>query len=361
MKLFYKSTSALVTLAVLLTLFSFTTAGAQESQEVPELNLQPSQSESSSDVAVIINGEEIKESQINQKVQQQLQRLPSQIPEQQRKQYEQRIKQQVLQQVVVEKLLDEQIEKEGIEVTDQEVVDYIKEMASQQETPMSLEEVKQLVEAQGQDFEQVKQDIKGQLKYKKLLEQQFADKIKVTEEEAKEYYENNKQEFENPEQVKASHILIESDPNDPNKSKKKAEKLLKQIQEGADFAALAKANSEGPSSQRGGDLGFFSKGQMVPAFEKVAFNLEPNEVSDEVVKTRFGYHIIKKTGEKKASTTSFEDAKENIMEQLKNQKRAELARDYINKLKEQADISYPGGKPQPARPSRPAPQQAPRP
>jgi peptidyl-prolyl cis-trans isomerase C len=360
MKSFCKLTSALTVLAVLLSLSSLATGAENESKQIPELNLQSSASESSSDAAVVINGEEIKENEIDQQVQQNMQRLPAQIPEQQRKQYRQRMKRQVLQQVVVEKLLDEQIKKQDIKVSDQEVVDYIKEMASQQETPMSLEEVKQLVEAQGQNFEDVKENIKGQLKYKKLLEKQFGNKIEVTEKEAEEYYKNNKQEFENPEQVKASHILIKSDPNDQNKSKKKAENLLKQIKEGADFAALAKANSDCPSSQRGGDLGFFGKGQMAPPFEKAAFALDVNEISD-VVKTKFGYHIIKKTDYNEPSTTSFKDAKENIMEQLKNQKRGELARNYINKLKEEAEISYPGGKPQPARRPRPAPQQAPTP
>jgi len=324
-----------------------TPSTSSDSENAPQLNITPPQPKPNG-VAVIINGKKIKESQIEKQVDENLQRLPAQIPQKTLEQYRQRMRSQILQQIIVENLLEEQAQKKDIEITDQQVIDYIKEQASQQETPMSIEEVKQLVEAQGQDFEQVKQDLAEQLKYKELLEKQFEGKIEVTEEEAKEYYENNKQQFANPEQVRASHILIKPDTSDPNidpnqadlQAKQKAETLLKQIKEGADFAELAKTNSDCPSSRGGGDLGFFSKGKMVPAFEEAAFALDVNEVSD-VVKTRFGYHIIKKTDQKEASTTSFEEAKETIIEQLKNQKKTQLARDYINKLKGEADIRYP--------------------
>ncbi|MFB6144301.1 MAG: peptidylprolyl isomerase [Candidatus Nanohaloarchaea archaeon] len=91
------------------------------------------------------------------------------------------------------------------------------------------------------------------------------------------------------EQVRASHILVSD--------KQKAENIKKQIENGKDFETLAKEASEGPSSENGGDLGFFGKGDMVKPFERKAFSLDVGEVSDPV-KTEFGYHIIKKTDEK---------------------------------------------------------------
>ena len=127
-------------------------------------------------------------------------------------------------------------------------------------------------------------------------------KIDVTENDANNYYSGNPKEFETPEQVKASHILIASDTSDtsvdPNDAKAKAlakaEQLLAQLKDGADFAELAKANSTCPSASKGGDLGFFSKGDMVAPFEEAAFALEPGQLSD-IVETKFGYHIIKRT------------------------------------------------------------------
>ena len=93
----------------------------------------------------------------------------------------------------------------------------------------------------------------------------------------------------------------------------------KDLAGGSDFAALAKDNSTCPSSQQGGDLGYFGKGQMVPAFEQAALSLKKGEMSD-VVETRFGYHIIKLMDKKAAETIAYKDAKPRIEDYLKNQK-----------------------------------------
>jgi peptidyl-prolyl cis-trans isomerase C len=111
--------------------------------------------------------------------------------------------------------------------------------------------------------------------------------------------------------------------------------LLSQIKKGADFAELAKANSACPSSAQGGDLGFFKRGRMLPAFEKAAFELETGQISD-VVETRFGYHIIKVTGRK----DTFEQFKDDLIEELKSRKKSEIAAEYIQSLRAQANIVY---------------------
>ncbi|UCF44540.1 MAG: peptidylprolyl isomerase [Planctomycetota bacterium] len=212
-----------------------------------------------------------------------------------------------------------------------------------------------MIEAYGKSFDEVKQRIKRGLGYQKLLETQWTDKINVTEEDAQKYYSENKREFETPEQVRASHILIKSDTtapdSDPNqakaKAKEKAEGLLKQIKEGADFAELAKVNSTCPSAAKGGDLDFFTRGRMVPPFEKAAFKLDIGQTS-EVVETRFGYHIIKVTDKKQAATKTFEQAKDDIMNTLTQTKQGEFAKTYIESLKADASILYPPGKEPPA-------------
>jgi peptidyl-prolyl cis-trans isomerase C len=262
--------------------------------------------------------------------------------------------------MIVEQLLDEKVKAANITVTDEEVMNQIKEIASQQQPPLSMEDFKALIEAYGQSFDDVKSRIRRGLTYQKLMGTQWAGKINVTEDDAKKFYSENKSKFENPEQVKASHILIKprtSDPNaDPNQAKTaakaKAEDLLKQIKAGADFAELARANSDCPSSKQGGDLGFFGKGQMVPAFEEAAFVLKPGQVSD-VVETEFGYHIIKITDHKDPNVTPFEQEKDNIIKLLTQTKQADFAEEYIKSLKANAKIVYPPGK-EPNAPSAPA-------
>ncbi|MDD5326881.1 MAG: peptidylprolyl isomerase [Phycisphaerae bacterium] len=302
-------------------------------------------------IAVTVNGVDIKESQIDAQLAPQLQKMATQLPPAFIEQYKKQLKQQVVEKMVIEELLDEKVKASKITVTDEEATERIKEMAAQQQPPLSMEDFKSLIEAYGKSFDEVKQQVKKGLGYQKLMEAQWAGKINVKEEDAKKYYSENKKEFEIPEQVRASHILITPDTSDPNAdpnqtkaaAKAKAEELLKQIKDGADFAELAETNSKCPSSKQGGDLDFFGKGQMVPAFEEAAFALKTGEVSD-VVETQFGYHIIKVTDRKDASVVPFEQAKDDIINMLTQTEQAKLAEEYVASLKAEAKIVYPPGK-----------------
>jgi len=174
-----------------------------------------------------------------------------------------------------------------------------------------------------------------------FVEKEFVSKTAVSEVEIRAFYDKNQDKFKQEEAVRASHILIGVDEkasaDDRKKALEKAEKLSKELAGGADFATLAKANSTCPSSQQGGDLGFFGKGQMVPPFEKTAFALKPGEISP-VVETQFGYHIIKLTEKKAAGTTDFKDVKANIEEFLKGQKINEAIQKYLADVRKTAKI-----------------------
>lgn len=174
-----------------------------------------------------------------------------------------------------------------------------------------------------------------------FIQQTIVSKTVVSEDESKKFYDQNSDKFQREETVKASHILIGVDAKatdaDKKAAKEKAEKLRKEIANGADFATVAKGNSTCPSSQQGGDLGFFGKGQMVPAFEKAAFAMKTGDVS-EVVETQFGYHIIKVTDKKNAETVSFKDAKPRIDDYLKGQKVNEAVSAYLEEARKQAKI-----------------------
>lgn len=174
-----------------------------------------------------------------------------------------------------------------------------------------------------------------------LLGKEVAEKVTVTDEEIKKFYDDNKDKFKNEETVRASHILIGVDEKasaeDKKKAKEKAELIRKRLVAGEDFAAVAKKESTCPSAPQGGDLGSFSRGQMVPEFDKVAFALKPGEISD-VVETKFGYHIIKVQEKKPAGTVSFDEAKKNIADYLKGQKIQKGVNEYLEKLRKDAKI-----------------------
>ncbi len=169
----------------------------------------------------------------------------------------------------------------------------------------------------------------------------FVPKAVVPEADIRSFYDKNLDKFKLPETVKASHILIGLDSKASGEEKKKAlekaEKLRKELAGGADFAALAKDNSTCPSSQQGGDLGFFGRGQMVEPFEKAAFALKPGEISS-VVETQFGFHIIKLVEKKTAETTDYKDVKEKIEGYLKGQKINDAVQQFIAETKKTAKI-----------------------
>lgn len=195
-----------------------------------------------------------------------------------------------------------------------------------------------------------KEDIEKSLEKELVATNYIGEISNVTEEEAKKYYESNKDEFLT---IRASHILVEnptetsnSDESDEventteeiesikKENKVKAQNILEQAKSGVDFSELAKKYSDDSSSENGGDLGFFTKGQMVEPFEKASFSLKVGQIYDEVVETDFGYHIIKKTDEK---YEEFDTIKEDLIYKLsyekQNKKLDELMEKYDVKVK----------------------------
>lgn len=168
------------------------------------------------------------------------------------------------------------------------------------------------------------------------------DAAAVSDEEVEKFYQENKDKFQQPAGVRASHILIRvpADASDADKAAKRAqlEALQARVKNGEDFAALASEFSEDPGSKpRGGDLGFFQRGRMVPEFDEAVFALKPNEVSD-IVTTQFGYHLIKLTDQQAARELSFDEVRERIAQGLKLRKRQEALNKHITELLKSAQV-----------------------
>ncbi len=158
---------------------------------------------------------------------------------------------------------------------------------------------------------------KRKIRFIAIDQEALRAKVNVTGQQIERYYNDNIQQYSTPEQIRASHILLKTEGKDDAAVKKEAEDLLAKIKAGADFAELAKEKSEDEASaKKGGDLDYFSKGQMVPEFDKVAFSLAPGQISD-VVKTQYGYHIIKVVDKKPAATKTLAEVRPQIEDQLR--------------------------------------------
>ena len=179
------------------------------------------------------------------------------------------------------------------------------------------------------------------VKYLLVDRDQMRSKIMITPQEIESYYNQNVQQFQQPEQVRASHILLKTEGKDEAAVRKQAEDILKQAKApGADFAALAKKYSEDDGSKvNGGDLDYFGKGRMVPEFEQAAFALQPGQISD-LVKSQFGFHIIKVVDKKPASTRTLDEMRTQIQEQLTAQRVEQQLGDRTRDL--DARITKPG-------------------
>lgn len=180
------------------------------------------------------------------------------------------------------------------------------------------------------------------VRYLLLDVQAIRNNITVPEQDIQRAYRQNIEQYSQPEQVRASHILLNTEGKDEAAVRAKAEDLLKQIKGGADFAALAKANSQDPASaSQGGDLDYFGKGRMVPEFESVAFSLPVGQLS-ELVKTPYGFHIIKVTDKKAAEVQPLDAVRPQITEQLKFERAQtrvqDLATAIAAELKTPADL-----------------------
>ena len=293
--------------------------------------------QSSAKNAALVNGVAIPMDQYNKELNIQLDRVTQQGKQVTDDQLA-TLKKNILESLIEREILYQQSQKVGIQVTDQKVDD---QLAAIKKRFPNEAEYKNALSKMNLSEEEVKVQIKRGLSIRELIDQKITSKVVITDAESKAYYDKNPQMFKQPEQIKASHILIKVDAKADEAKKAEARKKIEEIQQklkdGGDFAALAKEYSEGPSSAKGGDLGYFRRGQMVKPFEEAALALKPNEISD-VVETRFGYHIIKVYDTKPAQTMAYADVKDKISQRMKQEKVEKEAIQYVDKLKKDAQL-----------------------
>ncbi len=180
---------------------------------------------------------------------------------------------------------------------------------------------------------------KRKIRYLLIDVDALRSKVVVPASDIERTYNNNIEQYTSPEQVRASHILLKTEGKDDAAVKAKAEELLKQARAGADFAELARKNSEDEASAKnGGDLDYFGRGRMVPEFDQAVFAMQPGQISD-LVKTQYGYHIIKLVDKKAATTRSLAEVRQQINDQLAYERAQAQAADLAQSLEK--EISKP--------------------
>ncbi|WP_269051684.1 peptidylprolyl isomerase [Sporosarcina sp. G11-34] len=226
--------------------------------------------------------------------------------------------QEALDAIIEEKVIALEVKKEKVKVSDKEVD---AEYATQAEQYGGEEAFTAVLEQNGITEKQFKENIVQFLSIQKLIE----PRLKVTDEEIETVFNENKEDLAEPEQVEASHILVEDEET--------AKEVAKRLKDGEDFATLAKElSTDTGSAEEGGELGFFPRDKMVVEFSDVAFAMEPGTISDPV-KTDHGYHIIKVTDKKAAAEAVFEDHKEELKNQLLEEKFTTEYPEYLDEVK----------------------------
>ncbi|MFH0880130.1 MAG: peptidylprolyl isomerase [Lentisphaerota bacterium] len=296
-------------------------------------------------VVVTVDGEAITAGEVSEEVNKLAARMGRNMPPERMAQLRGQIAEQAQENLILRKLLLNQVEKAKITITEEETKTAIDQFKTSLPEGMTME---QLMMQSGMTQEEFDKNLALDLRVNKLLTEQTASATEPTDEEIKNYFDENKERFEVPESVSAKHILLAVEPTDDDAAKAakkaKAEEIHAKLVAGADFSARAAENSDCPSNTRGGDLGSFSRGQMVKPFEDAAFTQETNAIGP-VVETQFGYHIIQVTAHDAPHTYALDEIKDKIKQMLVSQKRQKAIQDYIESLRKQASIVFTEKKP----------------
>jgi peptidyl-prolyl cis-trans isomerase C len=237
----------------------------------------------------------------------------------------QNLKLTLLGQMIERKLLAQEARRLGIEVTEEELsagVDQIQKDYPEDGFDRTLE-------TEYINLEDWKRRLKENLLTRKLIEQVILPRVSITDEEAQSYYQDHLPDYEVPEQVQARQIVVETE--------QEARDILRRLKWGEDFAKIARESSLSPDGEKGGDLGFFSRGQMPPDFDQVVFSLRPGRLS-KVVESPYGYHIFIVEKKRPARRLEFSEVKEKILKKLKQEKQEQEYLAWLTELKSRAEI-----------------------
>ncbi|HEX5744683.1 MAG TPA: peptidylprolyl isomerase [Archangium sp.] len=293
-------------------------------------------------VAAVVNRDVIALSEVEKRAAPELARLNASVRDpKQRAEERAKVLKASLNTLIGEKLMEGEIRELGLATTDAELEAAVSDVRRQNNITDEAQ-FERLLSGEGFTVKTYKDFLRNQMSRMKLVNMKVAPKVKVSEEDLKAAYTQYTKMESGDAEVHARHILVQVDakaaPEKVEAARQKALKLAEEARKpGVDFAELAKAKSEGPSASDGGDLGFFRRGVMVPAFERVAFTLKEGEVS-EPVRTQFGWHVLKVEERRAVDVAPFEQVKGELENRLKMQKTEKFVEQYVQELRQKASV-----------------------
>jgi peptidyl-prolyl cis-trans isomerase C len=253
------------------------------------------------------------------------------------------VRRQILDALITQELLWQEAEAKQLVASDAEVAARV---AAVKQSAGSEESYRTELARAGFTEEQFVDDLRRQLSVERLINEEIAAGLSISDEEVHAFYEANTEQLTRPEQIHARHILVKVAPDADEAAKQDARKRIEAVlaearKPGADFAELARKHSEGPSAPQGGDLGFVPKGRLVPEFEAAAWALNAGQISD-VVETQFGYHVIELQERRPAQVAAEAEVSDRIRDHLRQQKSRSAVQERVRFLRERADVEILG-------------------
>ncbi|MBN1569929.1 MAG: peptidylprolyl isomerase [Acidobacteria bacterium] len=287
-------------------------------------------------VVAKVNGQAIPGRDLEELVQRELTSIGNPEWKNLREEYRHQLTLDLLTGLINSKLLYQKALAGGYKATDAEVQAELKKIA---ETFSSDAEMNAALASRNTDRAALEKGLYENLTMAKFIEENVHKKIVVTQEDLAKYYSSNPKDFYHPDIVRTSHILIQpagETAEQDAKARERAETLLARVKRGEDFAKLARENSVDASASQGGDVGFMARDALDPDYAEAAFSVPVGEVK--LIKSKFGYHVMKVTDKKKEGVSALDEVKENLTEFLKNEKANEEVNRLVNQLRNEGEI-----------------------
>jgi len=241
--------------------------------------------------------------------------------------------------IIEEKLQTQEGEKRGMVVDEASIDAALKNISDK--NGLDEGQLEEMLEREGKTLSSFRNHIRDQIMVSKVSRFEMSNRVKVSDKEINNYYSSHQKEFWKDSQIRARHILFIVEPGASEKNRREkldqAKKILNKIREGGDFINIAREYSEDVSASNGGDLGFITRGKMVAEFEEAAFSIKERQVSD-IIKTEYGYHIIKVEEILAGKTLTLEESVDRITKILSAQKQKQGYKDWMSELKKSAFI-----------------------
>jgi peptidyl-prolyl cis-trans isomerase SurA len=290
-------------------------------------------------VAATLNGEVITLGELQQRAAPELRRLADEQPGPSRDRSRAKVLRDAFEAMVAERLFAAQVTALGVEVTEPEIDAVIEDVKKR--NGLDEAHLDEALATQGLDRASYRKTVKRDLESMRLVQLKIRSKVKVTDEDVKNYWQTHPQEFRAGEEIRVRHIFLalgrDAAPAEVARVRALAEKAIRRVKSGEDFALVARQMSQGPSAEEGGDLGWLKRGTVQPEVEKVAFALQPGEISG-VVRTAAGFQILRVEERRGGGARPLEEVTAEVRDRLVNEQGDVYRAQYIAELRKDAVI-----------------------